>query len=232
MNGQTVSQWTGRERTNLPNPGMWVRPELNPRTATSTSNPLLAMPLAALMAAAPLQDIGYDVQQARIVEARPISSGASAQLVSPRMQWVQVHTNDVVDENVTPTLIDQFRKKFGLSDNSLGEIFGVSRQTIYNWRTKKTVADNPDRVRALAESLAEISSRDISYIQRALFYPTADGRLIQDVLSDEGWVAGGEKAVRELILELAGKAQQLRERDEKTIARLEKTNAQDAGSNA
>lgn len=231
MNGQTVGHWTSRERIPTPNPCMWTRPELNPRTATSTSNPILAMPLAALMAVLPLQDLDYDAQ-ARVIEAKPISSGASAQLAPQRMWWVQVQASDVVDVNVTPTLIDQFRKKFGLSDNSLGEIFGVSRQTIHNWRTKKTVADNPERVRALAESLAEIRSQDISYIKRALFYPTADGRLIQDVLSDEGWTAGGEKAVRELVIELAGKAQQLRERDQKTIARLDKSGSADTGSNA
>ena len=228
MNGQIVSQWTSRGHESSPNPGMWMQPEQNPRTASSTANPLLAMPLAALMAVVPFQDVNLDVLQAHI---RPIT-GAGAQLVPQQTRWVQVNTTDVIDENVTPALIEQFRKKFGLSDNSIAEIFGVSRQTIYNWRTKKTVADNPDRVRALAESLAEISFRDVSYIQRVLFYPTSDGRLIQDVLSDDGWMKGGEKAVRELVLELAGKAQQLRERDEKTIARLEKSDSDGAGSNA
>lgn len=228
MTPQSVSQWTNKDRASSLNPGVWMRPDQNPRTATSTANPLLAMPLAALMAAVPVQDVSLETYQAHI---RPITGG-SAHLAPQQTRWVQVNTTDVIDENVTPALIEQFRKKFGLSDNSIAEIFGVSRQTIYNWRTKKTVADTPDRVRALAESLAEISSRDVSYIQRVLFYPTSDGRLIQDVLSDDGWRKGGEKAVRELVIELAGKAQQLRERDEKTIARLEKSDSEGAGSNA
>ena len=228
MSAHMVSQWAGAEKATL-GQFMWVQPGANPRTAASSGNPLLAVPLAALIAVAPIHasfDLTHTIQLA------PISS-TIVHLNLPQRTWVPAQANSEISfANVTPTLIDGIRSNFGFSDNSLGEIFGVSRQTIYNWRTKKTVADNPERLRAFAESLGEVALTDMPYMKRVLFYPTADGRLIQDVLSDDGWATGGEKAVHQLIHELAAKAQQLRERDQKTIARLERSESAKASDHA
>ncbi|XRA80841.1 hypothetical protein RPN52_00070 [Pseudomonas putida] len=110
-----------------------------------------------------------------------------------------------------------------MSDSSIAQIFNVSRQTVYNWRTGKTATGFPERLAALTEALRQVNAEEAQYLHRVLFYPTADGRLIQDALSDEAWNRNGAKGVYGMVAELAGKAQQLRDRDLKTIARLEKS---------
>lgn len=213
MNTQSASVWTSdRDSENFWS-SVWEKPEQNPRSASTTVNPSLVTPLAALASAINLRRESSDAS------LLPISSGFRM-IRHLRADWVEVSVQAAQMPDVTPSLIEGLRSRFGFSDNALGELFGVSRQTVYNWRSKKTSADNPDRIRALAEILSAMSAEDAPYMQRAIFYPSADGRLIQDVLSDDGWAEGGYSAVEAFIGELATKVEQLKARDQRTIARL------------
>ncbi|NWB45057.1 helix-turn-helix domain-containing protein [Pseudomonas gingeri] len=226
MNLQIDSGWTSDWGGDAVLPASWEKPEQNPRNATSTINPRLVMPLAALMVTCPATEATQAVCERAVL---PVSSGQGAPRRLRFANWIAVAPSPVTIPDLTPSLVEGLRNRFGFSDNSLGEIFGVSRQTVYNWRSKKTTADSPERIRALAESLSRIDDSDAPYIQRAIFYPSADGRLIQDVLTDDGWAAGGQEAVDALVQELAAKAQQLSVRDQKTLARLNKSNPNSMG---
>ncbi|WP_273829456.1 helix-turn-helix domain-containing protein [Pseudomonas sp. SBT1-2] len=203
--------------------GQWERPERNSRNATSSVSTWLPQLATALVAIIPNGTL--ELKQADVL---PISS-TTQHLVNPtRSLWIAV-SEEADEVDVVPALIERFRKNFGLSDNSISELFGVSRQTIYNWRTKKTVADAPERIKALANVLSEINAEDVPYLKRSLFYPTNDGLLMQDVLSESNWKNLGPQDVRRVTLELAEKAAQLRLRDRKTISRLEKFNPSQVG---
>lgn len=198
----------------------WESPEIAPRVATSTVSPAMALAFSAMLAV--------------MTAATPTSGGE----ISPRLigsagispysltggEWTEVDTSrpDITDE-VAPYLIEELRSEYKLSDSSIAEMFNVSRQTVYNWRTGKTATGFPERLGALTEALRQVRSEDVPYLQRVLFYPTSDGRLIQDTLSDKAWAQDGAAGVNGVVAELIGKAQQLRERDLKTIARLEKS---------
>lgn len=208
-------------------PGAWVDSEPNPRASTSTTSPLAMLSFAAMLAFAPLAHAGNVGRASPEVDL--IGSGGLLGMPLKAGAWVPVDSLEGEAANVeaVPALIDGFRKNFNFSDNALGTIFGVSRQTIYNWRTRKTTADNPDRIRVFADCLAELEEIDRAYMQRVLFYPSSSGRLVQDIFMDEGWEQHGEDGLRSLIGELAAKAKQLRDRDARTLARLEKYSSND-----
>ncbi|GLH47065.1 helix-turn-helix domain-containing protein [Pseudomonas lactis] len=203
--------------------GRWERPEYNSRNAVSSVSAWLPHLATALVAMVPSGAL--ELKQADIL---PISSTTHYLVNHARSVWTVV-SEDAAEADVVPALIESFRKNFGLSDNSISELFGVSRQTVYNWRMKKTVADAPERIKALANVLAEVNIEDVPYLKRSLFYPTNDGRLMQDVLSESNWKNLGPQDVRKVTLELAEKAAQLRLRDRKTISRLERFNPAQVG---
>ncbi|MBB3105171.1 helix-turn-helix domain-containing protein [Azomonas macrocytogenes] len=204
----------------------WEKPEQNHKAANSTASPWLIQPLmAALIAVLPISAGAQQVD----LSVLPVSSGHIKKRDSV-IVWTPVNKEkDIAEPEIISGLIENLRKGFGLSDSSLAEIFGVSRQTIYNWRTKKTLTDHPERISALADSLANVSKEDAPYLRRTLFYPSHEGCLLQDVLSDEGWISKGAEGVHNLVAELAQKAAQLRARDEKTISRLEMFSKKQAG---
>lgn len=214
MNGQWVDQ--GGAIRSL---GVWESPEVPPREATSTVSPMLALAFTAMLAVSYAANAsnGGDVHSRLIgsvgVSFHEVAAGA----------WSQVDTSQLaLTDEVAPHLIEELRSDYRLSDSSIAQLFSVSRQTVYNWRTGKTATGLPERLGALTEALRQVNPDDTPYLQRVLFYPTADGRLIQDSLSDEAWEKDGPAGVIEMVVELATKAQQLRERDLKTIARLDR----------
>lgn len=219
MTASMAGQWVDQRGTAISSSVTWESPEIAPRVATSTVSPLLALTFVALLA------VTGSTATPNGAEHYPLligSVGTSFHNVIPGA-WTQVDTahSDITDE-VAPYVIEELRSEYKLSDSTIAEMFNVSRQTVYNWRTGKTATGLPDRLGALTEALRQVRPEDAPYLQRVLFYPTADGRLIQDALSDEAWDRDGASGVIGVVAELAGKAQQLRERDLKTIARLDR----------
>jgi transcriptional regulator with XRE-family HTH domain len=198
----------------------WESPKIAPRVATSTVSPGMALAFSVMLAVATATTPASGGE----ISPRLISSAGISPYSVTTGAWTEVDTShpDITDE-VAPLLIEELRSEYKLSDSSIAEIFNVSRQTVYNWRTGKTATGYPERLGALAEALRQVKSEDVPYLQRVLFYPTSDGRLIQDTLSDKAWVQNGAAGLNGVVAELIGKAQQLRERDLKTIARLEKS---------
>jgi hypothetical protein len=216
MNGQ----WVDSSGTATPQSSIWQNPEIAPRVGTTTVNPLLAIAFTAMLAVSTAVNVGNTpLPYPQLIGSAGISlHGVQAGA------WTEVDTSQgAVTEEVAPVLIEELRSDFRLSDSSIAQIFNVSRQTVYNWRTGKTATGFPERLAALTEALRQVKTEDAQYLHRVLFYPTTDGRLIQDALSDEAWGREGAAGVYGMVAELAGKAQQLRDRDLKTIARLEKS---------
>lgn len=215
--GGWVGQVGGATASSTPR---WESLEIAPRVATSTVNPAMAVAFSVMLAVA----TATTPASAGEISPRFISSAGISPYTVLTGAWTEVDANhpDITDE-VAPHLIEELRSEYKLSDSSIAEIFNVSRQTVYNWRTGKTATGYPERLGALTEALRQVKSEDVPYLQRVLFYPTADGRLIQDTLSNQVWAQDGAAGVNGVVAELIGKAQQLRERDLKTIARLEKS---------
>ncbi len=203
----------------------WESPEIAPRVAASTVSPTMALAFSVMLAVATVATPASGGE----ISPRLISSAGISPYSVTAGAWTEVDTSrpDITDE-VAPQLIEELRSEYKLSDSSIAEMFNVSRQTVYNWRTGKTATGYPERLGALTEALRQVRSEDVPYLQRVLFYPTSDGRLIQDTLSDKAWAQDGAAGINGVVAELIGKAQQLRERDLKTIARLEKS----GGSNS
>lgn len=217
ITGQWVSQAGGAP---APSARRWESLEIAPRVATSTANPAKALVFSVVLAVATATTPagGGDIS------LRLISSAGISPYDVVTGAWTEIDAShpDITDEAV-PHFIEELRSEYKLSDSSIAEIFNVSRQTVYNWRTGKTATGFPERVWALTDALRQVRSEDVPYLQRVLFYPTSDGRLIQDTLSDNAWTQDGAAGVDGVVAELIGKAQQLRDRDLKTIARLEKS---------
>lgn len=217
MNGQ----WIDPTGAAVSRSSTWENPEIAPRVGSTTANPVSAIAFTAMLAVSVVVAPGT----ASLPYPQLIGSAGMSFHGVHAGAWTEVDTSQDanVTEDVAPALIEELRSDFKLSDSSIAQIFNVSRQTVYNWRTGKTATGFPERLAALTEALRQVNAEEAQYLHRVLFYPTADGRLIQDALSDEAWNRNGAKGVYGMVAELAGKAQQLRDRDLKTIARLEKS---------
>lgn len=217
ISGEWVGRVGGATASSAPR---WESPEIAPRVATSTVSPAMGLAFSVMLAVATVTTPA----SAGEISPRLISSAGISPYSVTTGAWTEVDTSQPgITDEVAPHLIEELRSEYKLSDSSIAEIFNVSRQTVYNWRTGKTVTGFPERLGALTDALRQVRPEDVPYLQRVLFYPTSDGRLIQDTLSDAAWAQDGAAGVNGVVAELIGKAQQLRERDLKTIARLEKS---------
>jgi len=109
-----------------------------------------------------------------------------------------------------PTAISNWAAQAGLADAQIGRLFGVTRQTAYNWRNGAVSPDaqTVDRLRAFDTLLAQIPDDRRWYLKTAMDIPTQDGLLLEDVLSAGGWADSGPERlgrVGSTILEVIGR---------------------------
>lgn len=136
--------------------------------------------------------------------------------------WAQATDDCAVGLDDVSPWVEALRNQFQLSDSVLAKLFQVKRQTVHNWRTGRNRPECPERVRALADALAEVDEKDSAYLGRVLFFPLESGELLEDFLSEEGWSKYGASGVRQAVSAIVPKAAQLRLRDERTLAALDK----------
>ena len=196
MNGQ----WIDPTGAAVSRSSTWENPEIAPRVGSTTANPVLAIAFTAMLAVSVVVAPGT----ASLPYPQLIGSAGMSFHGVHAGAWTEVDTSQDanVTEDVAPALIEELRSDFKLSDSSIAQIFNVSRQTVYNWRTGKTATGFPERLAALTEALRQVNAEEAQYLHRVLFYPTADGRLIQDALSDEAWNRNGAKGVYGMVAEL------------------------------
>lgn len=139
----------------------------------------------------------------------PLQPGTGG-LASPELQrapWGYSMVPVERDEPASPyvAMMEQVRAGFGRNMSRLPEVFGVSRQALYNWlKGDRPAASQHARIRNLAEAAAVFQARDFKPTSASLDRVLSGGKSFLQLMS-EG--ADGRTAAEKLVRVTARSAQ-------------------------
>jgi transcriptional regulator with XRE-family HTH domain len=114
-------------------------------------------------------------------------------------------------QNPTPQALFRIREIFKLTITELASLFGVSRQTVYDWQSGKGIsAVRADRLEELSKAADLFADSGLSISPRTLRRKLASGKTLFDVVRDGG---PAEEATRSLIQVLRREIEQRRALD-------------------
>lgn len=146
------------------------------------------------------------VQQRPLPSLQPGTGGfASAELL--RQPWGYAMVSVEYEEPASPyaTMMEQVRAGFGRNMSRLPEVFGVSRQTLYNWLNGDSpAASQHARIRSLAEAAGVFQVRAFKPTSAALDRVLSGGKSFLQLMS-EG--ADGRATAEKLVRVMARSAQ-------------------------
>lgn len=109
-------------------------------------------------------------------------------------------------QNSTAQSIFRIREIFKLTMTELAELFGVSRQTVYDWQSGKGIsAIRADRLESLSKAADIFADSGLSISPRTLRRKLAGGSTFFDVIRDGGPV---EESTRSLVAMLQREIEQ------------------------
>jgi hypothetical protein len=146
------------------------------------------------------------MRQKPLPSLQPGTGGfASPELL--RQPWGYAMVSIEYEEPASPyaTMMDQVRAGFGRNMSRLPEVFGVSRQAIYNWLNGDTpAASQHARIRNLAEAAAVFHARDFKPTSASLGRVLSGGKSFLQLMS-EG--ADGRTTAEKLVRVMERSAQ-------------------------
>jgi DNA-binding transcriptional regulator YiaG len=124
-------------------------------------------------------------------------------------------------QNSTARTISRIRGTFKLTITELAALFGVSRQTVYDWQSGKGMSDDrSDRLEELSKAADVFADSGLSLSPRALRRKLADGKTLFDVIRDGG---PAEEATRSLVTTLQRETEQRKALDARLASRKRRT---------
>lgn len=124
-------------------------------------------------------------------------------------------------QNSTAQTISRIRGTFKLTITELAVLFGVSRQTVYDWQSGKGMSEvRADRLEELSKAADVFADSGLSLSPRVLRRKLADGNTLFDVIRDGGPV---EEATRSLIATLQQEIEQRKALDARLAGRKRRT---------
>lgn len=171
-------------------------------------------------------------QQRPLPSLQPGTGGfASAELL--RQPWGYAMVSVEYEESASPyaTMMEQVRAGFGRNMSRLPEVFGVSRQALYNWLNGDSpAASQHARIRNLSEAAAVFQARDFKPTSASLDRVLSGGKSFLQLMSE----GADGRATAEKLVRVMERSAQARGRltsllaDEKPVA----LSASDLGSAA
>ena len=102
--------------------------------------------------------------------------------------------------------ISRIRSVFKSSVTDLANLFGVSRQAIYDWQSEKSVAaDNAEKLRQLSSAVDIISAEDLTNPANAVRRKISGGKTLFEIVKDGG---SAEEAALSLVKMLRRESEQ------------------------
>lgn len=136
----------------------------------------------------------------------------------------------VVEDAPYATLMEQVKSRFGRTMSRLPEVFGVSRQTLYNWLEGETPkAVHQERLRQLAEAAKVFADLGIKPTTPMLDRPVAQGKSFLQLMAAG---ANGQEAAKKLIRIVQRGADSRAKLDALLEGRKAKLSASDIGAPA
>lgn len=98
------------------------------------------------------------------------------------------------------SVTDQIKRVFGLNISKQSQIYGVSRQTVHNWRNgEEPTGKNLEALMDLYEAAKLFESEDIQITGLLLRRPFFDGRSLQDLMEAQTLIYPSAKMLIEQI---------------------------------
>lgn len=199
---------------------------------------LLPVPASADFAAVCYRPVPAVYSRAQVLELpllQVVGTGgvASAQFVREAFGYPPYEVLEqpkVVEDAPYAKLMEQVKSGFGRTMSRLPEVFGVSRQTLYNWLDGETPkAVHQERLRQLAEAAKVFADLGFKPTTPMLDRPVAQGKSFLQLMAAG---VNGQEAAQKLIRIIQRGAESRAKLDALLEGRKSKLSASDIGASA